>query len=254
MNVKEIVGHSEYKKGYFRRRRILRMLIIITGLASIMLVVLTYYGHNAGNFVIKVSDSANRAIAISESFEGLTSNPQTRLQTPAIRDASDMAYVNLDRDGATRKDGAFVDRQFNYLAFTFYCMNVGQRTGTLVYSIRITEAVGSFDAGLRVMTIEEDSAGSTKEPIETVWRKFDPAINAGIAEEPDSWPLIFQKELDFESAQIVFTRDVQNFIVRDYRKFTIFVWLEGNDPDTTMDIRDGRVKLDMTLSINPNDI
>ena len=246
MDVKEIVGNSEYSKGYHRKRRILRMLIIITGLASFMLIILTYYGHNAGNFTIRVNESNNRSIAISETLEGLDTNPQSRLSTKAISDASDLTYSNIKVTQATQTDGAYKDRLFNYMAYTFYCKNVGQRAGTLVYSMSCFEASKNMDAAARVMLIEETW---NRDISSNIYRKLDPVIDLGYGGTEIYWD-----ETNWLDSSIIFEKEIENFMVGEYRKFTLFIWLEGHDPDTTDQILGGKVKFDMLLTINPNDV
>ena len=258
MDVREIVGYTEYKKGYIRKRRILRMLMLITGLASLMLIVLTYYGHSAGNFVIKISEEANRSIAISTTYQGLQNDPKTRLQTLGVIDASDMTLTQIPVETVFDNPGTYVDPNFNYLAYSFYCMNVGTRAGTLSYSIRIEDNIKDVDLAIRVMTVEEDVRGENR--LQTVWRRADPVIDELLMNTPQSvkdndlWMKWEQNSLEFLSTNIVFNRSIENFTPRQYRRFSIFIWIEGNDPDATEKILGGRIKMSMVLSINPEDI
>lgn len=243
MKVTDVVGVSEYKKGYGRRKRLVRMMILIFGLASIVLVVLTYYGHNAGNFVIRVNDQSNRAIAVSESLEGFNTDRKTTLSVEAIQDAQAITYETIEPSikKAMDTDGRFKDPIFNYMAYSFYVMNVGERIGTLTYTIRCLEESNNMGAAVRIMVVEQNKNGTFTSPV--IYRKSDPVIDSGGSP-------IFWDETDWQDDMTVFVGSQENFGLMDYKKFTFFVWLEGNDPDTTDDIIGGKVKFDMLLSIN----
>lgn len=250
MNVSEIVGASEYKKGYGRKRRLARMMILIFGLASVILIVLTYYGHNAGNFSIKINDEASRAIVISETKEGLYDDPKTRLSAPAIRNATDMTYSDIMESDSFEKavhgEGVYKDPRHNYTAYSYYVMNssTGPLAGTLFFTIRVVEEHKNLASAMRVMLVEQDMDGNLKSQ---VFRKKDDKINSGEAGEYITWD-----ETEWQGKEVV-SGAIPAFAKSDWRKFTVFIWLEGNDPDTNDDILGGKVKFDMVLTINASD-
>ena len=54
---------------------------------------------------------------------------------------------------------------------------------------------------------------------------------------------------NFESANVVLERQADNFRSGDVAKFTVVIWIEGNDPDCTDDRLGGEFKLDMLIEI-----
>ena len=247
MRVSEVIGVSEHKKSYVRRRRILRMLILIFGLASIVVIVLTYYGHNAGNFSIRINDRDNRALVVSESHEGLTTDPRQRLSAAAIRNANDMTFTDIYPSQqfyqAISGNGQFNDPRFSYLAYSFYVKNTSMHgiAGTLVYSMRVLDDFRGMASALRVMIVTQDmgQAGYSLE----VFRQYDPLINSGNGGQGITWP-----ETEWANNQ-VFQRTLLSFPGGQFRKFTVFIWLEGNDPNTNDSILGGRSRFEMTLTL-----
>ena len=53
----------------------------------------------------------------------------------------------------------------------------------------------------------------------------------------------------FESRTTVVKKKIENFAPGDVTKFTVVIWLEGNDVDCVDTILGGEFKIDMTMSI-----
>ncbi len=221
-----------------KARRIYTLGLIISAALSIAFGIVTFYGQDAGNFVMNVDyDAYNRGIVLSETkdFEVTTS----RLMTDPVEGAQDITYHWLQIDQVVNTDGNYEDPDIDYMAYTFYLENNGLETVDVIYSIRITEVINDLDKAIRVLVIEDG--------VETIYQRPDEADEYGN-------PPVYQVQLpeaqpftdDFTVARVTLHR----FIPQKIKKFSIIMWIEGEDPDTTDSIAGGSIKMQMSFSIN----
>ncbi len=219
------------------RNRIFTLGVIITGMLSIAFALITFYGQNAGNFVMSV-DSAAQQRGIILSTEPNFRVPSARLMSDPISEARDMTYSWLKLDEVQATYGNYVDIDFDYVAYTFYIMNQGSESVDVNYFIRITDIYNHLDDGIRILVIDDG--------VQTMYQKPDAVDQFGnLPTYPDSMP----PGVDFVSDSIVVRKLFTNFKPDDIRKFSVVVWLEGYDPDTTDDILGGMIRMQMTFSI-----
>ncbi len=220
-----------------RRNRIFTIGIIISGVLSAVLGVVTFYGQQTGNFVMNVDYEAfNRGIVIADNRTMENAGPQ--LISDSITDAKDVTYRWLDISSAKETDGNFYDPDLTYMAYTFYLQNIGTEGVDITYSMRITDVYKDLDEAVRVILIDNDE--------EIIYQKQDEANELGILPEyPQSMPTATM----FLDKDTVFRRTIPGFAPNEIRKFTLLVWLEGEDPDTNDEILGGLIKFRMTFSI-----
>jgi len=220
------------------RNRIITLGIIITGMLSIAFAIITFYGQNAGNFVISVDSIAqNRGITLS--IDPNFRQPTPRLMTEPISEARDMTYSWLKIDEVEATYGNYVDIDYEYVAYTFYIMNQGSESVDITYHIRITDIYNRLDSAIRVLVIEDGE--------QTMYQKPDELDQFG--NEP-YYPPTMPEGIDFVSNSIVMRRLFTNFKPDQIKKFSVVVWLEGYDPDTVDDILGGMIRLQMNFAIN----
>lgn len=220
------------------RNRIVTLGIIISGMLSIAFAIITFYGQNAGNFVISVDEAARiRGIVISEepSFEQQLS----RLMTSPIDEARDMTYSWLKIEEVEATNGNYTDPDHDYVAYTFYIQNSGSETVDITYYIRITEVTRRLDHAIRVLVIEDG--------VQTMYQMEDRADEFG---HLPVYPEIMPQGVNFLTPQMVMRKTFTNFKPGQIKKFSVLVWLEGYDPDTTDEIIDGRIRLTMNFTVN----
>lgn len=220
-----------------KRNKFFTIGILISGILSAVLGVVTFYGQQAGNFVMNVDYNAfNRGIVISDNRTMENAGPQ--LYSEAVQDAKDVTYRWLDISSAMETDGNFYDPDLKYVAYTFYVQNVGSETVDMVYSIRITDVYKDLDAAIRVIVIDNG--------VETIYQKPDEADEFGVL---PTYPVSMPETVPFLDEDTVVRRIIPSFTPNEIRKFTILVWLEGEDPDTNDDVLGGLIKFRMTFSI-----
>ncbi len=232
MRLSKILGVRKIKI----RNRIFTLGIIITGMLSIAFGIITFYGQSAGNFVMSVDTAARlRGITLSTDENFLTSS--TRLMSEPIQDARDVTYSWLKLDEIQNTNGNYVDIDHDYVAFTFYVKNEGSETVDLSYYIRITEIYKNLDEAIRILVIDNG--------VETMYMKPDTS-------DDNTYPPGMPVGEHFISSNTVTRRIIPNFRPNQVRKFTVVIWLEGNDPDCNDEILGGMIKMTMNFTVNNN--
>jgi hypothetical protein len=220
------------------RNRIVTLGVIVTGMLSAALAIVTFYGQEAGNFVISVDSAAKvRGIHISETedFE----QELSRLMSDPIDEARDVTYSWLKIEEVEATNGNYRDIDHDYVAYTFYVMNKGSETVDLTYYIRITDVYNNLDKAIRVLVIEDGVEKMFMKPDQILEGQEEPYY-------PDSMP----EPNYFLTSNMVMRHTIEKYKPGQLKKFSIIIWLEGYDPDTTDDIYGGMIKMTMNFTIN----
>lgn len=128
--------------------------------------------------------------------------------------------INNERDGSHNGD--------NYIAYTFYVANQGEEVIDYWYSVIIDDVIKNVDEAVRVMIFLNDE--------KSVYAK----INSFTGKEEDGTKSFFSdKEAVLENRS--------GFSPGDIDKFTVVIWLEGDDPDCVDSILGGEIKMHMEI-------
>lgn len=216
-----------------RRRNVLLKIFIIILLIVILLLgafyALASFVNKAGNFTVWISDDDMNLIALSDTadFEKFS----TMLEADVIPQMDNITKAwmpeNLDEvDGCHNGD--------NYIAYTFYLKNVGSNEITYSSQLNIHAVTLEADNAVRVMVIKNGE--------ETVYAK---AQKGSTEPEPDT--------VAFLSNTQVFKNTTEEFEPGEVDKYTVVIWLEGNDPECVDNIRGGVVKMSLNFKVLEND-
>ncbi|MFA5526579.1 MAG: hypothetical protein WC992_07135, partial [Acholeplasmataceae bacterium] len=126
---------------------------------------------------------------------------------------------------------------YDYVAYTFYLTNNGFQPADIIYHIRITDSYKEMNDAIRVLVIEDEE--------KTIFQKPDNYEGS----VPIAYTQPLQNSQHFLSETIVMRKTLTDFKPGEIRKFSVIVWIEGTDPDTTDDILGGMIKLQMNFSI-----
>ena len=117
----------------------------------------------------------------------------------------------------------------NYIAYTFYIENMGDETIHYWYRICIDDVVLNVDKAIRVAVYLNGE--------KTVYAKANERTSA-----PEEGTVAFK---DSENVMLVQRRDFKS---KDVDKFTIVIWIEGDDPDCIDDLIGGEMKMHMVIT------
>ena len=212
-------------------RRWMRLIPIGIGIALMILIigyVISVLYMKFGAFTVKVNkfDHNEYALTLSESpnFESYTS----RLN-------AEIAETVTNIDGKTIPDWVDnIDGEHNgenYVAYTFYCTNAGSKTVTYSYDMYIANMTYEIEKAVRVRLYVDGKYVDYAYPRTDGVKGPEPGTK------------------QFQSGNTIVRKAVNHFKPGDKTKFTVVIWLEGNDPDCVDKILGGEFKIDMSIAV-----
>lgn len=249
-----------------RRRKIAAVVSLIASIGVASLVVTSFLGRTVGTFTVAVTNSTVKlALSKTEKLENTTSYLRIEKLLPIRETTYDSLPKDdiLDNEETAYDYGTNMDDNGNaeslqYVKYTFYVTNEG--TTTAKYNLTVTLAdrkksddgtERTLDDTLRVMVYENDPiAGTNNEP--QIWAKEAKEYNytKGTESNPDGektrrefvsyYPTASNQEDDehklvdysFLPGTDIVKYVVPNFRHHDVRRYTIVIWLEGEDPQS----------------------
>lgn len=200
--------------------------LIITGILSLILVLITVYGQFTGTFLIKLTYSAERkGILLSEDVE-FTEGKERLILNPIsnVEDMIEENIVKIDEIFAST-GGQFVDPDNkNYVAYTFYIKNSGQEVVDVRYDLMITKAHKNLDKALKIIMYQDDLIG-------------EPLAKDTYVKQENSTHLGSKRFADFKP--------------EDMKKITIIAFIDGEL--STPEMLGGAVRINLVFTIETAD-
>ena len=214
--------------GLKKRRLILRIALGATVAVLLILFIVSMLISKWGDLVIEIDRPLqNRGIVLSTDPEFKTKS--VALSADEVKNITNWTYNWLPTDLDTSKDGVHNDK--NYLAYTFYCKNEGDEEVDYKATLDINGVAKSADEAVRVMVYKNG------EPNVYGKAKYDDREKA----EEDATMFVDDK--------VVMTTTSKEFMPDDVDKYTIVIWIEGNDPECVDEIRDGWIRMKMLFEV-----
>lgn len=209
----------------------LRLLLLGMMLLVVILFIAAFAQEKMGNFTINLDrlELYRRGISIADNgdFDGATA----RLTAATVKDATNISIEDLPKNLDSAKDGNHNGK--NYMAYTYYVRNAGKED--LSYIARIT--------------LDSCSKGAEKAVRIAVWRNGKRVIYAAPAKNGGTE----QNCKNFKSDDVVCEYEEKNFLVGNVDKYTIVIWMEGDDPECVDSIIGGSVELSMHIDTDFDD-
>lgn len=221
-----IVTADKIKK---RKKAFLKTKIVIGLLILIFLLIFAILGivFNVNKFTITLDNKLQDEKGIILYSDINEKAHQRKLFAQALNDMDNITYEWIPKDVHTSSNGGSHNGD-NYIAYTFYIENEGQVSVNYWYSIIIDDVIKRVDEAVRVIVFLNDE--------ETVYAKIN--NETGEAEKDTE---AFYKD------DVVVLKPRNDFKVGDIDKFTIVIYLEGEDPDCLNDIIGGEIKMHMEI-------
>lgn len=115
----------------------------------------------------------------------------------------------------------------SYLVYTFYIENTGDEIASYTREVIIDDVIKNVDAAIRVR----------------IYKNGEYLTYAKLSSEGEVEP----NTVPFIDDKIIMSEDVTNFKPNDIDKYTIVLWIEGEDPDCTDNILGGEFKVRMNF-------
>lgn len=208
--------------------------ILCTALAALLLLTTVLYitsalYKNTGSFTVGVNkiDHNEYGISLSETRDMMyaTSHLNAKISERITNISKNDLPANLDMiDGQHNGE--------NYIAYTFYLQNAGRSESAVSYEYEI--AMSNVTKGL-------DEATWVRLYVDGVPTTFAKTASDGSGAEPGT--------TEFYSGNIVTRGRVDGLKPGDMTRFTVVIWLEGDDPDCVDRVIDGLAKFEMNFEV-----
>ncbi|MDO4487468.1 MAG: hypothetical protein Q4B67_00055 [Eubacteriales bacterium] len=208
----------------------LRLFLLTSLLLVCILFIMAFMQEKMGNFTINLNrlEMYRKGIAISE--DGAFTRPTARLIASPVKDATNISIDDLPLN-LHKIDGDH--NGTNYMAYTYYIRNAGKE-----------------DVSYRaIVTLESASKGAEEAVRVAVWNGDECTVYAAPSRtgEPE------EGCVNFISRDIVCIYNVDDFEIGNVNKYTIVIWLEGDDPECVDRIVGGNVQFAMNIDATGTD-
>lgn len=212
-----------------KRRKLYAFLFSALVVVLLVMYIISMLLTQWGDLVIRVGDlSDGKTIMLSEdsSFE---SGVGTTLNGGSVKEVTNITKNWLPKDLDTSKDGQHNGK--NYLAYTFYLKNTGDIDCDYEATMTITGVAKSADEACRVMIYRNGK--------EQVYAKGQYKDRKKAETDATKW-------VDNDT---VTKFEADDFKAGDVDKYTVVIWIEGNDKECVDAIRGGHVRMQMVFDI-----
>ena len=213
-------------RGYNRTMKVLAALLgMLTVVTSLLFVVAALYTES-GSFTVTVNkvEMTKYALTLSESpdMSKMTSNLNAEIHESITNIAEETIPANVDM-----VDG--VHNGQNYIAYTFYLQNRGEFEIPVEYAVNMTNITSGLDEAIRLKLYVNG------EP--TVYAK---TRSDGTGPEKGT--------VEFYSSNVMAKGRIDILKPGEIVKFTVVLWIEGNDPDCLDPLIGGQIKAEMNIN------
>ncbi len=200
-------------------------LVVLLILVGILYMVSALYKHT-GSFTISVDkiEMTKYGLTLSESRDMThqTSHLNAEIAEDITNIAEEWLPDTLDSiDGEHNGD--------DYIAYTFYLQNAGEVEVSYEYSLYVSNITQSLDEAIRIRLYVDG--------VPTTYGKI------GSDGQPE------RGTTPFYSGTTVTQARIDAFEPGEVTKYTVVVWIEGNDPDCIDWLIGGKIKIAMDMSI-----
>ena len=208
----------------------LHMLLMgLLGLVAVLFIV-AFMQEKMGNFTINLNRLELYRKGISISDTGDFKNATARLTASTVQDATNISIEDLP-DDLDEVEGSHNGK--NYMAYTYYVRNAGKED--LGYIAKIT--------------LDSCAKGAEKAVRVAVWKNGERIVYAAPADDGGDE----EGCVSFQSDKLVCRYEEPDFLVGNVDRYTIVIWMEGDDPDCVDSIIGGSVEFSMKIDADYDD-
>lgn len=224
INNKKIQSSKEKKRIQTTIKLIILILLLILSIVYVILKVI----YDVGVFTIMLDEDLTRksGLIMYDNYQEKNEKRILKVDNLEFMDNISIDWIPQDVD-AVAEGGAH--NGDNYMAYTFYIENQGSDNASYWYATVIDDVIKNVDEALRVrIYLNGESVVYAKKNKDT-----------GQA-EPETKEFYSDKYVEVEQR-----RDLEP---GNIDKFTIVIWLEGDDPECIDNIIGGAIKLHMEIT------
>lgn len=209
-----------------------KMNLLLLGLLLLVVILFTvaFMQEKMGNFTINLNRLELYRKGISIADNGDFDKATARLTANTVKDATNISIEDLPSD-LDDIDGGHNGK--NYMAYTYYVRNAGKEDLGYIAKITLDSCAKGAEEAVRV----------------AVWKNgekvvyAEPAADGGTEEGCEN----------FVSKDVVCSYTEKDFLVGNVDKYTIVIWMEGDDPECVDSIIGGSVEFSMRIDADYDD-
>lgn len=225
INTVNIEAERVYKKKLFSRLIKIAFLLLIIFMSVVYLFL--YILYDGGRFTVTLDKNLSNRKNIFLSEDGKVSSKTRQLSADTIDYMDNISIKWLPTDIDTEAVGAH--NGDNYIAYTFYVVNAGQEKVHYWYEIDIDDTVKNVDEAIRIMIYRNGKP--------TVYAKKNKTTKNN---EPGT--------KKFVSKDIAVLEQRKSMKPGTKDRYTIVIWIEGDDPECKNDLLGGEIKMHMDIT------
>lgn len=223
---KEIELNSEKVNKRERKIKALKLGLLMSALFLMIIYVILRIVYEQGAFTISLDQNFAKKSGIVI-YENLETKESRRILKAEKKEYLDNISVTWLPDNINEHTGGAHNGD-NYIAYTFYVENQGADTINYWYTILVDDVIRDVDKAVRVMIYQNGER--------TIYAKT--AQNG----KPEAGTEAFYSD------DVVAVKVREDFKVGDIDKFTIVIYLEGEDPECIDNIIGGQMKMHMEIT------
>ncbi|MCI6899986.1 MAG: hypothetical protein UE699_06765 [Bacilli bacterium] len=221
----EVEAQKIYKRKLFIKIVKIAFLLLLILISIIYLFLYIIYA--GGRFTVSLDKNMSNRKNVFLSEDGNVKNKARKLSADTIEYMDNISIKWLPDNIDTEKNGGH--NGDNYIAYTFYVINSGKEKVNYWYEIDIDDTIKNVDEAIRIMIYRNGER--------TVYAKK--SKDTGQAEPGTK---------KFISSKIAVLEQRKNFKPSSKDRYTVVVWIEGDDPECKNDLLGGEIKLHMDFT------
>jgi len=225
MNDVEVKAQKIYKRELIKKIIKIALLLLLIIISIIYLVL--YVAYQSGRFTVTLDKNLSNQKNVYLSEVGNVKDKTRHLAAETINYMDNISIKWLPEDIDTESDGSH--NGDNYIAYTFYVVNGGNETVHYWMEMDVDDTIKRVDEAIRIM----------------IYRNGEPVVYAKKNEktgdaEPDTKM--------FVSDNIAVLEQRKNFKPKSKDRYTVVVWIEGDDPECKNDLLGGEIKMHIDIT------
>ena len=213
---------------YRTRMKLLTMLLVLLVTFTGIIYIAAVLYEQSGSFTISVNKYEMQRYGLSLSESEYMTRPTSTLNAKIAEKMTNISGDSI-ADNVDMIDGEHNGR--DYIAYTFYVQNAGENEVAYDYEIKMSGITNGLDEAIRLRLYVDGGEPTT----------FAKTKSDGTGAEPGT--------TEFYSATVMTRARIEDFAPGDKTRFTVVLWIEGNDPDCIDWLIGGKMKVDMNISI-----
>ena len=228
---KEVIVTASKVRNRKKISKIVRWSLFILLIFLILLYIILDIIYSEGRFtvILDSNKTLESGLAIFDSLNN--GHGKRKLEATPIKFMDNISYKWIPENVDNEADGSHNGQ--NYIAYSFYVENQGNDVLNYHYEVVVDDVIKNVDNAIRIRIYRNGE--------DVTYAKRNSLDNQP---EKDTEPF---KEIKNAEGTIILER-VTDFKPDDLDRYTVLVWLEGDDPDCTDALLGGELKMHMVIT------